>query len=142
MRSLERDTVPVFVARFSGLSRERREDGSYTGELVPSYEEPELVWATVTVPTGDAVTEVFGQSRDYLRVLRVADPEWPIGESDLLYIDTPRASYGSLRGLVAAAVGEGVDLTGVDPDYKVSRIGSGHDYTAVTVERMAYAGAE
>lgn len=86
MRCLGRDRQRVFVGRF--LRTEPVTDGGkLTGRNQPVYEQPAEFWPTVSVVRGEAQGDYFGQRVDYDLTLTVDDPDFPVSEADVLWVD-------------------------------------------------------
>lgn len=58
-----------------------------TGEHSVSYSEPAKVRASVSPSNGEAQKEMFGTDLSYSKVVIVADPDCPIDENSILWID-------------------------------------------------------
>lgn len=87
MRNLARDTRPVWIARFEGLAPEEDAEGRLTGKHTPLRKRPELFFPSASMARGEAQNAYFGLSLDYDRVLTLADPDFEVGEADVLWID-------------------------------------------------------
>ncbi len=133
---MDRDRRPVWIARYEGQVAQEDEQGRLTGKHVPQYGEPELFWPTVTVMRGYTWFQFWGRAHDYDRVVRIDDPEWWVDENAVLYVDTPVWKYGSRRALAQAVIDGTVDLSDVEPDYAVKRIGHGKSYTVFTIDKI------
>jgi len=133
---MDRDRRPVWIARLLRQEAEVDSEGRLTGRHVPVYDEPELFWPTVTVMRGYTWTVFWGRAHDYDRVVRIDDPECWVDENAVLYVDTPVWKYGGRRELVRAIVEGTVDLSDVEPDYSVKRIGHGKSYTVFTIDKI------
>ena len=64
-------------------------DGQKTGEKVKTYTVPVELRANVSAARGTADTEQFGINEDYEKTVVVADPNCPIQEDSILWVDTP-----------------------------------------------------
>lgn len=86
MRNLDRDRQRCYIARFAGLTREEDEQGRLTGKNTPSFTTPEEFWPTVSPVKGEAYGAYFGQNLDYDLTLTVDDPDFEVGEADILWV--------------------------------------------------------
>lgn len=120
MRNLERDTQPVFIARYEGMVAQENEDGLLTGKHVPSMSSPEVFFPSVSMARGEAQGAYFGVNLDYDRVLTIANPNFEVSESDYIWIDNP--------------IG---DLNDPDPhDFIVKKIAHKGAYTVIAVKHV------
>ena len=87
MRNLERDTQAVYVARYQGIVPQEI-DGRLTGKNVVTRSEPVAFFPSVSMARGEAQGAYFGVDLDYDRVLTIDDPEFDIGEADVLWIES------------------------------------------------------
>ncbi len=94
MRNLERDTQPVYIARFARLEAQEI-DGRLTGKNVPVRTAPALFWPSVSMTRGEAQGAYFGVNLDYDRVITIADPGFEASEADVLWIDAEVGDLGN-----------------------------------------------
>lgn len=82
MRCLKRNQKPFHYALF--LRKEKREQG-HGYKLI--YGEPVAVKGNISPANGTTSVEQFGSDVDYDRVIVLDDPDCPIDEKSLLFID-------------------------------------------------------
>ncbi len=120
MRNLERDTQEVYISRYEGTDAQVDDNGRLTGKNVPQRSKPTAFFPSVSMARGEAQGAYFGLNLDYDRVLTIDDPDFEIGEADVLWID--------------AEVG---DPDAPSPhDYIVKKIARKGSYTVVAVSRV------
>lgn len=87
MRTLERNKRKFHYCLFSGKEPLYDEYGRQTGEYRVVYGEPVEALANISPATGASQTELFGQLDDYDKVIVIGNPDTPIDESAVLFID-------------------------------------------------------
>ena len=118
MRCLDRDRRTCWIARYEGMSQAVDSKGRLTGRNAPAYAAPKRFSPTVTAARGQADGDYFGVSVDYDRTLTVDDPDFPVKETDVLYIDSdPRAD-------------------GARADYRIARIARTSGFTVMAAKRI------
>lgn len=86
MKCLERNKVTIYYCLFDS-EVDITDEGNYTGERRILYSEPVPLAANVSPATGNTSVEQFGTSLQYDKVIVVDDPECPITESSVLFVD-------------------------------------------------------
>lgn len=90
MRCLNRNKQPFYYALYQGREAvtETDEYGNtlLTGEYRAKYSEPILELANISPASGATVTEIFGGSEGYDKVLILAKPDTLIDEYSILWI--------------------------------------------------------
>ena len=89
MRALTRNKVLIHYANYRDKTPIKDEYGNLTGEYEISYTNPIAVCANVSAARGEATTRQFGDDMNYDRVILIDDPQFPIKESSILWIETP-----------------------------------------------------
>ena len=89
MRSLARNKIKIHYANYRDKTSIKDEYGNLTGEYRISYDNPVAVKANVSAARGESTTRQFGDDVSYDRIIVLDDPEFPIAESSILWIDTP-----------------------------------------------------
>ena len=90
--------------------------------MVVTYGDPVTAYANISPATGRESSELFGAEIDYDKVLILDDPNLPIDEHSILFIDKAYA--------VDAETGVPIY------DYVVKRIAKSLNHTAVAVKRV------
>lgn len=92
MRCLNRNSIGFYYAVYQGstpvLTKDEYGNEIETGEYEVSYDEPEYARGNISPAKGAVAVEVFGSTEGYDRVLVVDDPDTPIDEYTVLWVDT------------------------------------------------------
>lgn len=92
MRCLNRNSIGFYYAVYQGstpvLVKDEYGNEIETGEYEVSYDEPEYARGNISPAKGAVAVEVFGSAEGYDRVLVVDDPNTPIDEYTVLWVDT------------------------------------------------------
>ena len=93
MRCLNRNKRRFYYANNEGMRQLIDEKGNFTGEYGISYSDPIEVWGNISPATGIVYESPFGLSEGYDKVITLSDPQFPITESSVLWIekDTSKA---------------------------------------------------
>lgn len=87
MRNLERNKSDVTYRLYKGITEKQDDDGYYTGEKVPTYEDSVTIRASVSAARGSSDVDMFGINVPYTNTVIVDDMSCPISESTRLEID-------------------------------------------------------
>lgn len=88
MRCLRRNKVTFFYALYSSKIPISDDYGNKTGEYEIIYGNPVEILGNVSAARGETVTRQFGEDEAYDRVIVLDDPQCPINEFSILWIDT------------------------------------------------------
>ena len=88
MRCLRRNKVTFFYALYSSKIPITDNYGNKTGEYGNIYGNPVEIHGNVSAARGETVTRQFGEDEAYDRVIVLDDPQCPIDEFSILWIDT------------------------------------------------------
>lgn len=88
MRCLRRNKIPFYYAHYSGKTPIIDDYGNKTGEYEVTYDKPTMVFGNVSAARGETVTRQFGEDEAYDRVIVMDDPQCPIDEASVLWIDS------------------------------------------------------
>ena len=91
MRCLRRNKVTFFYALYSSKIPITDDYGNKTGEYEIIYGNPVEILGNVSAARGETVTRQFGEDEAYDRVIVLDDPNAPIDEFSILWIDTTPA---------------------------------------------------
>lgn len=145
MRALKRNKVPFWYCLFDHKEELLDEDGNKTGEFVVYYSEPVPIRGNVSVAHGEIQDELFGPSISYDKVILLEDPECPITEDSVLFVDKePEFSTSDAVLLDSNGVpllnskGERLYATVPHPlfDYIVKRVGRSLNTSSYAIERV------
>lgn len=96
MRCLERNKQTVWYSLYSDESIQYDTNGYETSEPDIEYSDPVPIRVNVSPATGRVAVELFGNLKEYDRVLVTDDMDCPISETSVLYIDNEPAADGSV----------------------------------------------
>lgn len=86
MRNLCRNESTIYYALYDGETEAVDADGLYTGVIVPTYESPVAIRASVSAARGTADLDLFGVNVSYTKTVIVDDISCPIDEHTRLWI--------------------------------------------------------
>lgn len=87
MRDLLRNQQPVFFKLYEGAEEITDQFGNSTGQYLPKYSDLKSVVLCVSPNKGTSETEQFGTITDYDRTMTTSNPNCPIDEGSVLWID-------------------------------------------------------
>ena len=88
MRTLGRNKIRIFYAKFRAKNPIKDEYGNLTGEYDIVYDNPVEIKANVSAARGESTTRQFGEDENYDKVIVMDDLDVPIDVSSVLWIDT------------------------------------------------------
>lgn len=90
MKQLKRNKVRFYYSKLNSEEREEYIDpmGNRTGQYYPARTEPVEVWGNISIPTGFANVEKFGNIVSYDINITLEDPNIPIDETTVLWVYT------------------------------------------------------
>lgn len=145
MRTLERNKRKFHYCLFSGKEPLYDDDGRATGEYHIVYGDPVEVWANISPATGVSQTELFGQLDNYDKVIAIGNPDTPIDESTVLFIDKePEFTTDKVITLVEVDDGNGdavqipaeKELQVPVYDYTVRRVARSINSASIAVSKV------
>lgn len=87
MRTLRRNLKTIYYCLYEDKVDIYDEDGNLTGDYDIIYQAPVAIKANVSTARGTVQDEVFGQDISYDRVVMCEDPDCPITENTVLFVD-------------------------------------------------------
>lgn len=136
MRALKRNKQKFWYALYDSETELTDDDGNYTGEIGPSYEDPVLMKANISASKGSTGFELFGSDLQYSKTIVTDEMDCPITEETALWIGM---SPFSEEDCVAGAAVAGITVCG-------RHDGSKHNYIvrgiAKSLNSIVYAIAE
>ena len=96
MRGLERNKTTFYYATVTGETDVVDDDGLYTGETTITYSTPVEIRGHVSPASGSVMAEVFGLDSAYSKAIVIDDPDCPIDETSVLWINTPATDSGGV----------------------------------------------
>ena len=88
MRCLARNKCTFFYAQQNGQIELIDEYGNATGQYRVSYSNPVEMLGNVSAAQGEMQTRQFGESETYDKVIVLDDPNVPIDEYSILWVDS------------------------------------------------------
>lgn len=86
MKGLNRNKQVFYYCLYNGKT-EITQDSLPTGEYTVTYKKAELIRGNISSSIGETQIELFGNFNDYEKVIIVDDPNCPINENSVLFID-------------------------------------------------------
>ena len=87
MRTLLRNLRTLYYCLYDHKEEIKDEDGNATGDYVIYYKPPVPLKANISTARGTVQDEVFGQNISYDKVVMCEDPDCPIDEDSVLFVD-------------------------------------------------------
>lgn len=87
MRCMSRNKQTFSYCTFKAIVPILDSDGNDTGEKETQYNNPIEMRASISANKGDSTLNVFGNFNDYDKVILVDDPNCPIDENTVLFIE-------------------------------------------------------
>ena len=88
MRTLLRNQRVFYYAPYVGKTEIIDEYGNKTGEYEINYGEPVKMFGNISSAQGEMQTRQFGESETYDKVIVLGNPNTPIDEYSILWVDT------------------------------------------------------
>lgn len=127
MRCLRRNKSQFFYALYKEKTPLEDDYGNKTGEYEIAYEKPVALKGNISAARGETITRQFGEDVTYDRVIVLEDPQCPIDEFSVLWIDTEPVLE--------------VDGTTKTPhDYGVTKVATSINSVAIAVSKVTVRG--
>jgi len=138
MKCLRRNRVPFWYCLFDSKVELVDEDGNQTGEYAVIYKAPMKAMANVSAAHGEVQEEVFGRNLSYDKVIVMDDPDFPIVEDTVLFVDKPPEVVETSIAIGVDNKGDLVTTTINRPlyDYIVKRAARTLNTVAYAIERV------
>ena len=88
MRCLNRNKTSFYYALYDTKDAILDEYGNESGEYTVKYHKPEKAKANISAAMGETNTRQFGEDEAYDKVIVIENPDTPIDEHSVLWIDT------------------------------------------------------
>ena len=88
MRTLVRNKTKFYYALYEKREEITDEYGNNTGQYELVYGEPVMMFGNVSTAVGSIENRQFGESESYDKVIVLDNPNTPIDEYSLLWVDT------------------------------------------------------
>lgn len=87
MKTLLRNLRTFWYCLYDGKVELEDGDGNVTGDYAVQYQDPVALRGNISTARGTVQDEVFGQDISYDRVIILDDPNCPIDENTVLFVD-------------------------------------------------------
>lgn len=87
MKTLARNMRPFLYCLYKGKEMLTDEYGNETGEYKILFSDPVEVYGNISPATGYSQTEQFGSLENYDKVIVMDNPDTPINDNSVLFID-------------------------------------------------------
>lgn len=87
MRCMERNKVRFWFCLYKGTADLKDAKGYKTGEKRVVYSKPEECYGNISPATGTVQLQQFGNMEQYDKVLVMDNPDCPIDENSVLFVD-------------------------------------------------------
>lgn len=135
MRCLTRNKRVVWYALYKGREEIIDSEGRRTGQYKLAYGKPVKVSLNVSAAMGETATRQFGEDESYDKVVIAADPNFPIDEYSVLWIDkTPQLDRN--KELLLDEYGDVI----TPHDYTVERVARSLNSVAYAVRKVTVRG--
>lgn len=125
MKCLRRNKRPFWYCLFDWKEEILDDDGNRTGEFVVHYHDPVRMTGNISVAHGEIQDELFGRNVTYDKVILLDNPDCPIAEDSVLFVDKePDVIPGSDRRSTAGF------------DYIVRRVARSLNTVGYAVEKV------
>ena len=88
MRCMVRNQSKFYYALYIGSTEIKDEYGNGTGEYEVSHSHPVIAYGNVSSARGETQVRQFGESESYDKVIVLDNPNAPINEYSILWVDT------------------------------------------------------
>ena len=110
MRCLSRNKRRFYFANYQGTREIIDDEGLNTGEYEPVYSEIGETYGNISVGQGDTESRQFGSSVMYDKVIVMDDPNVPIDEYSILWVDiVPDTNVGIPHDYIVKGVHRGIN---------------------------------
>lgn len=122
MKTMRRNQTPFWYQTYED-EKAITVDGLNTGRTKPSYSAPVECRGVISIATGWAEEQVFGNLAEYDRVITLSDHSVPITETSRIYLTEP--SVDSAGNVTSR------------PDYIVKRVADSLNFRFVAIGKVA-----
>lgn len=121
MRTLLRNQRAFYYASYIGRKMLKDEYGNLSGEYEVTYSEPVKVFGNISSAQGEMQTRQFGESEIYDKVIVLENPDTPIDEHSVLWVDREPMLK---------------DTNKVAHDYKVKKIARSLNSVSIAISKV------
>lgn len=123
MRCVMRNKTSFYYALYTGQTEIIDEYGNATGQYSVQYSDPIKSLGNVSAARGEIQSRQFGESETYDKVIVLDDPNTPIDEYSILWVDT------------RPALTDGVTTT--PHDYIVKKVARSLNSVSIAISKVA-----
>jgi hypothetical protein len=131
MRCLTRNKTPFYYARHDKQDEIKDEYGNATGQYKVLYTEPIKVSGNISAARGEIQSRQFGESEIYDKVIVLDDPNIPIDEYSILWVDN-QPSLDSNGHLTLNEKGEVI----TPHDYIVKKVARSLNNVSIAISKV------
>lgn len=133
MRCMERNKVDFWYAPYEGHTHKVDEYGNELNETEVSYGNPVQCKGNVSAARGETLSRLFGEAEGYDKVIVLDDPDSPITEYDVLWVDSTPVVTG--EGSLATDENTGKVLT--PWDYIVKKCARSLNSVSIAITKVS-----
>lgn len=123
MRCLMRNKTSFYYALYTGQTEIKDEYGNATGQYSVQYGNPIKTLGNVSAAKGEIQSRQFGESETYDKVIVLDDPNTPIDEYSILWVD------------IRPELTDGVTTT--PHDYIVKKVARSLNSVSIAISKVA-----
>ena len=131
MRCLLRNARPFYYATFKKLTAILDSINNETGESKVEYNDPVECLGNISAARGSTDVDQFGENENYDRVIVMDDPDTPIDEYSVLWVDT----LPTLNSNGSLATTQGGDIA-TPWDYVVRRVARSLNSVSIAISKV------
>lgn len=125
MRTLLRNQVAFYYAPYLNKQALKDEYGNLSGEYEIIYGNPVKVFGNISSAQGEMQTRQFGESETYDKVIVLSNPNTPIDEYSILWVDTKPALSES-----------GENIENISHDYVVKKVARSLNSVSIAISKV------
>lgn len=136
MKSMKRNKTPFYYSIFSREREVIDENGFYTGEHELEYSEPKLEYGVISENTGTTAREMFGNYRDYDKVITIDNAKCEIDENSEIWEGN---YYPGLQVGINFILGDTDKKLSIEkrlPNAIVKRISKTKNVTSIAIQKI------
>ena len=114
MRCMVRNKTTFYYALYIDKTEIIDEYGNHTGEYEITYSEPIKALGNISSARGETQVRQFGESESYDKVIVLDNPNTPIDEYSILWVDTlPHSNENTPHDYVVKKVARGLNSVSI-----------------------------
>lgn len=124
MRTLLRNQVAFYYAPYIERVELKDEYGNLSGEYEIVYGNPIKVFGNISPAQGDMQTRQFGESEIYDKIIVLGNPNTPIDEYSILWVDTK------------PTLSDGESTINIPHDYVVKKVARSLNSVSIAISKV------